>query len=68
MSARSYGSDRKLKIFGTRSERLRPDRQGARRPLLHEHKFPIVITQAREAAIVRKIEKFGGLLLSWPVR
>ncbi len=38
--------------------RLTPDQHGARRPLLGEDNFPVVVAQRRQITVVRKIEEF----------
>ena len=59
MSARSYGSVRRLKILGTREvyERLAQIRSVPWDPLLHEHELPVVVAQADQLLVVVAVEE-----------
>ena len=50
-------------------ERFAPDRQRARRPLLREDEFPVVVPQRHQVAVIGEIEKAGARALDFlPVR
>ena len=71
MSARSNGSVRRLKIFGTRSG-MNGSAQICSVPvhaLLHEHDFPVVEADAEHVAVVGEVDQSPrGLLSTSPVR
>ena len=59
MSARSNGSVRRLKSFGTRSAMngSAQSSQRSRAPLLHEHHLPVVVAQRDEIAVVVEVDE-----------
>ena len=70
-SARSNGSVRRLKSFGTRSddERLEPDLERALDALLHEHDLPVVEPEREDVAVVGEVdEALARDSFSLPVR
>ena len=71
VSARSKGSVRRLKSFGTRSAMNGSAQisQRAARALLHEHELPVVEAQGDQVAVVREVdEALARALSSSPVR
>ena len=59
MSARSYGSVRRLKIFGSRSG-VNGSAQTCSVPaaaLLHEDELPVVVAHAQHVAVVAEVEE-----------